>query len=91
MFGGDCCGLLTLHYGKHHMSVGDEVRRWFETEAHADVALACQGGTLRAHRWVLNFIKIGLAKSNLRPNVTAASSLPAGAVRQSRRSLENRF
>ncbi|BES91806.1 Ken and Barbie [Nesidiocoris tenuis] len=53
MFGGECCGLLTLHYGKHHMSVGDEVRRWFETEAHADVTLACQGGTLRAHRLIL--------------------------------------
>uniref|UniRef100_A0A0A9XHE1 Transcription factor Ken n=1 Tax=Lygus hesperus TaxID=30085 RepID=A0A0A9XHE1_LYGHE len=53
MFGGDCCGLLTLHYGKHHMSVGDEVRRWFETEAHADVTLACQGGILRAHRLIL--------------------------------------
>ncbi|XP_014241449.1 transcription factor Ken [Cimex lectularius] len=53
MFGGDCGGLLTLHYGKHHTSVVDEVRRWFEVEAHADVHLICQGGNLRAHRLIL--------------------------------------
>ncbi|XP_066905010.1 transcription factor Ken isoform X2 [Halyomorpha halys] len=49
----DCSGLLTLHYGKHHTSVVEEVRRWFEGETQADVSLLCAGGKLAAHRLVL--------------------------------------
>ncbi|KAG8226316.1 hypothetical protein J437_LFUL011429 [Ladona fulva] len=46
-------GLLTLHYGKHHASLVHEIRSWFNLECFADVVLACDGGTLRAHRLVL--------------------------------------
>lgn len=59
--GGGTHGLLTLHYGKHHASLFDEVHQWFDAESHADLALVCGGGTsgggtttcLRAHRLVL--------------------------------------
>ncbi|XP_054266409.1 transcription factor Ken 2-like isoform X2 [Macrosteles quadrilineatus] len=55
MFGseGDCSGLLTLHYGKHHTSLVSEIRQWFDAESFADVRLLCRGGTLLAHRLVL--------------------------------------
>ncbi|XP_071440905.1 transcription factor Ken 1 [Hetaerina americana] len=46
-------GLLTLHYGKHHASLVHEIRSWFNLECFADVVLACDGGTLRAHKLVL--------------------------------------
>jgi hypothetical protein len=50
----DSSGLLTLHYGKHHMTLIDEIRAWFDGECFADVALVCEGKeTLRAHRLVL--------------------------------------
>lgn len=50
----DSSGLLTLHYGKHHTTLIDEIRAWFDGECFADVALVCEGKeTLRAHRLVL--------------------------------------
>lgn len=54
MFGseGDC-GLLTLHYRKHHTSLVSEIRQWFDAESFADVKLLCRGGMLLAHRLVL--------------------------------------
>jgi len=55
MFGseGDCSGLLTLHYGKHHLSLVTEIRQWFTAESFADVRLVCGGLSLSAHRLVL--------------------------------------
>jgi len=50
----DSSGLLTLHYGKHHTTLIDEIRTWFDGECFADVALVCEGKeTLRAHRLIL--------------------------------------
>ncbi|XP_069675079.1 transcription factor Ken 1 [Periplaneta americana] len=50
----DSSGLLTLHYGKHHTTLIDEIHAWFDRECFADVALVCEGKeTLRAHRLVL--------------------------------------
>lgn len=50
----DSSGLLTLHYGKHHTTLIDEIRAWFDGECFADVALVCEGKeTLRAHRLIL--------------------------------------
>ncbi|XP_046673638.1 transcription factor Ken [Homalodisca vitripennis] len=55
MFGseGDCSGLLTLHYGKHHTSLVNEIRQWFDAESFADVRLLCRDQGLLAHRLVL--------------------------------------
>jgi len=50
----DSSGLLTLHYGKHHTTLIDEIRAWFDRECFADVALVCEGKeTLQAHRLIL--------------------------------------
>ena len=50
----DSSGLLTLHYGKHHTTLIDEIRAWFDGECFADIALVCEGKeTLRAHRLIL--------------------------------------
>nr|XP_018912438.1 PREDICTED: transcription factor Ken [Bemisia tabaci]XP_018912439.1 PREDICTED: transcription factor Ken [Bemisia tabaci]XP_018912440.1 PREDICTED: transcription factor Ken [Bemisia tabaci] len=50
----DSSGLLTLHYGKHHMSLVDEIRSWFDAESFADLTLICEKGQiLHAHRLVL--------------------------------------
>lgn len=46
-------GHLTLHYGKHHTSLVNEIRQWFDAESFADVQLVCKGGALQAHRLVL--------------------------------------
>ncbi|XP_063220153.1 transcription factor Ken [Bacillus rossius redtenbacheri] len=46
--------LLTLHYGKHHSTLADEVRSWFLSESFADLALVCDGtATVHAHQLVL--------------------------------------
>nr|CAD7394702.1 unnamed protein product [Timema cristinae] len=46
--------LLTLHYGKHHSTLADEVRSWFLAESHADVTLICDGALpLHAHQLIL--------------------------------------
>lgn len=51
---GDSSGLLTLHYGKHHTSLVDEIRQWFDAENFADVTLICERREpLHAHRLVL--------------------------------------
>lgn len=56
-------GLLTLHYGKHHVSVASEVRSWWESERWCDVVLVCSLGTqLRAHSLVLASASPLLAK-----------------------------
>lgn len=50
----DSSGHLTLHYGKHHIALIDEIRSWFDGECFADVDLVCEGKeTLKAHRLVL--------------------------------------
>lgn len=34
-------GLLTLHYGKHHTALVDEIKLWFVDEAFTDVVIVC--------------------------------------------------
>lgn len=34
--------LLTLHYGKHHVALVDEIKLWFVDEAFTDVVIVCE-------------------------------------------------
>lgn len=34
--------LLTLHYGKHHLALVEEIKLWFVDEAFADVVIVCE-------------------------------------------------
>ncbi|CAH1153723.1 unnamed protein product [Phaedon cochleariae] len=50
----DAHGLLTLHYGKHHATIVDEIGTCFASSSFADMTFVCDGGaTLSAHRLVL--------------------------------------
>ena len=37
----DKSGLLTLHYGKHHVTLVDEIKLWFLDENFTDVVIVC--------------------------------------------------
>lgn len=37
----DKSGLLTLHYGKHHITLVDEIKLWFLDESFTDVIIVC--------------------------------------------------
>lgn len=37
----DKSGLLTLHYGKHHVTLVDEIKLWFLDESFTDVVIVC--------------------------------------------------
>lgn len=37
----DKSGLLTLHYGKHHITLVDEIKLWFLDESFTDVVIVC--------------------------------------------------
>ncbi|KAL0268963.1 UNVERIFIED_CONTAM: hypothetical protein PYX00_010723 [Menopon gallinae] len=37
----DKSGLLTLHYGKHHITLVDEIKLWFMDESFTDVVIVC--------------------------------------------------
>lgn len=37
----DKSGLLTLHYGKHHITLVDEIKLWFVDESFTDVVIVC--------------------------------------------------
>lgn len=50
----DSHGLLTLHYGKHHATIVDEIRTCFDSESYADMTFICDDKTtLNAHRLVM--------------------------------------
>lgn len=38
----DKSGLLTLHYGKHHVALVDEMKMWFVDESFTDVVIVCE-------------------------------------------------
>nr|CAI5846513.1 unnamed protein product [Callosobruchus analis] len=47
-------GLLTLHYGKHHATIVDEIRTCFASENFADMTFVCDDKTtLSAHKLVM--------------------------------------
>lgn len=47
-------GLLTLHYGKHHATIVEEIRTCFDSENFADMAFVCDDRTvLAAHRLIM--------------------------------------
>lgn len=51
---GDSSGLLTLHYGKHNISLIEEIRQWFMCDTFADMTIICEKGqSVKAHRLVL--------------------------------------
>ncbi|XP_065225019.1 transcription factor Ken [Planococcus citri] len=51
---GDSSGLLTLHYGKHNISLIEEIRQWFVCDTFADMTIICEKGVpVKAHRLVL--------------------------------------
>lgn len=51
---GDSSGLLTLHYGKHNISLIEEIRQWFMCDTFADMTIICEKGQpVKAHRLVL--------------------------------------
>jgi len=51
---GDSSGLLTLHYGKHNLSLIDEIRQWYICDTFADMTIICEKGqSVKAHRLVL--------------------------------------
>lgn len=51
---GDSSGLLTLHYGKHNISLIEEIRQWFICDTFADMTIICEKGVpVKAHRLVL--------------------------------------
>jgi len=37
---------LLLHYGKHHITLVDEMKMWFEDEAFTDVVIVCDDDCL---------------------------------------------
>lgn len=50
----DSHGLLTLHYGKHHATIVDEIRTCFDSENYADMTFICDDKTaLNAHRLIM--------------------------------------
>ncbi|KAL3289515.1 hypothetical protein HHI36_022932 [Cryptolaemus montrouzieri] len=50
----DSHGLLTLHYGKHHATIVDEVKICFTSEIFADMTFICDDKTtLNAHKLVM--------------------------------------
>ncbi|XP_050313630.1 transcription factor Ken 1 [Anthonomus grandis grandis] len=50
----DSHGLLTLHYGKHHATIVDEVKTCFASENYADLTFICDDkSTLSAHKLVM--------------------------------------
>lgn len=50
----DSHGLLTLHYGKHHATIVDEIRTCFTSENYADMTFICDDKTtLNAHKLIM--------------------------------------
>ncbi|XP_030756231.1 transcription factor Ken 1 [Sitophilus oryzae] len=50
----DSHGLLTLHYGKHHATIVDEIKTCFTSENYADMTFVCDDKTtLSAHKLVI--------------------------------------
>lgn len=50
----DSHGLLTLHYGKHHATIVDEIKTCFTSEIFADMTFVCDDKTsLSAHKLVM--------------------------------------
>lgn len=50
----DAQGLLTLHYGKHHATIVDEVKTCFTSEIFTDMTFVCDDKTtLSAHKLVM--------------------------------------
>lgn len=47
-------GLLTLHYGKHHATIVDEIKTCFSSENFADMTFICDDKTaLSAHKLIM--------------------------------------
>jgi len=47
-------GLLTLHYGKHHATIADEIKTCFSSENYADMTFICDDKTtLSAHKLIM--------------------------------------
>lgn len=47
-------GLLTLHYGKHHATIVDEIKTCFTSECYADMTFICDDRTtLSAHKLIM--------------------------------------
>lgn len=47
-------GLLTLHYGKHHATIIDEIKTCFDSENYADMTFICDDKTtINAHRLIM--------------------------------------
>ncbi|XP_017770392.1 PREDICTED: transcription factor Ken [Nicrophorus vespilloides] len=47
-------GLLTLHYGKHHATIVDEIKTCFSSENYADMTFICDDKTaLSAHKLIM--------------------------------------
>lgn len=47
-------GLLTLHYGKHHATIVEEIKTCFDSESYADMTFICDDKTsLNAHRLIM--------------------------------------
>ncbi|XP_072401943.1 transcription factor Ken 1 [Diabrotica undecimpunctata] len=47
-------GLLTLHYGKHHATIVDEIKTCFASENYADMTFVCDDKTtLSAHKLIM--------------------------------------
>lgn len=50
----DSHGLLTLHYGKHHATIVDEIKTCFTSENFADLTFICDDKTtLSAHKLIM--------------------------------------
>ncbi|CAH0562308.1 unnamed protein product [Brassicogethes aeneus] len=50
----DSHGLLTLHYGKHHATIVDEIKTCFTSENFADMTFICDDKTtLSAHKLIM--------------------------------------
>ncbi|KAJ8984294.1 hypothetical protein NQ317_009778 [Molorchus minor] len=50
----DSHGLLTLHYGKHHATIVDEIKTCFASENYADMTFICDDKTtLSAHKLIM--------------------------------------
>ncbi|XP_066254958.1 transcription factor Ken 1 isoform X2 [Euwallacea similis] len=50
----DSHGLLTLHYGKHHATIVDEIKTCFASENYADMTFICDDKTaLSAHKIIM--------------------------------------
>lgn len=50
----DSHGLLTLHYGKHHATIVDEIKTCFTSENYADMTFICDDKTaLSAHKLIM--------------------------------------